>query len=318
MIEDVRRVLAQVLPLRQGELELSLLAPPELSEDGAVGAVGRCVMFGADGSRSQNSEQSVALLAAHPDLAVRGVAAIEGLGRALPALIVRHPSVRLGSGGVIFPEEFFCPDLLARTNATTPEAISAFLLGPDSPFAWARRASLEPAYRPLLSDGTGDWKAALRQHLNSEASAIGFEWRHALLPRWPETVQTAYFGMLADAMLGGSGFAGYLEQAPGEDVHGIVRAFAALGARRLEMLSRIALAKMLEQGSAACIGAGDIDWMEKLAEDIAFPDRWDEIDHHNAGGTYRLLKDELTPLLEEHFERHRTELVTDSRSATSS
>lgn len=321
MIDEVRRVLEQVLPLRQGELELSLAAPPEQRDDGAIGAVCRCVMFGADGSRTQTSEQSVVLLAAHAETTVRGVAAIEGLLRALPALIVRHPSVRLGSDGVIFPEEFFCSDLLSRTDATTAEAISAFLLSPDSPFSWARRASLDPAYRPLITDGLSDWKAALYQHLNREASGIGFEWRHALLPRWPHAVQTAYFGAVADAMLGGGGFEVYLEQAASEDVRGIVRAFTTLGAQRLAALSRIAIAKMLEQGSAECIATDDTDWMEELAEDVAFPDSWREIDHHDDGGTWSLLKDELTPLLESWFERHRVELVTfvlETKSATTS
>lgn len=322
MMEDIRRALAQVLPLRQGELELSLVAPPKLLEDGSVAAVCRCVMFGPDGSRSQSSEQSVVLLAAHAELSRRGVAAIEGLGRALPALIVRHPAVRLASGSVVFPEEFFCPELLAHTSAATPEAISAFLLGPESPFAWARRASLEPAYRPLRKGGTGDWQAELYQHLNREASGIGFEWRHVLLPRWPEVVQTAYFGVVADAMLGGGGFEVYLEQAASEDVRGIVQAFSALGARRLETLSRLAIAKLLEQGSAECISTGDVDWMAELAEDVVFPDSWSEIDHHGDGGSFTLRKSELRPLLEAHCERHRaelvTDLVTDLRSATSS
>jgi len=317
MLAEIRRVLEQVLPLRQGDLELSLASPAEQGDDGAVSAVCRCAVFGVDGSRSQSSEQSVVLLAAHPDLSARGIAALEGLGRALPGLIARHPAVRLGSGGVIFPEEFFCPDLLSRTGASTPEAISAYLLGLESPFSWARRASLEPAYRPLVSDGNGDWKAALYGHLHSEASSIGFEWRHALLPRWPEAVQQAYFGMVAHSRVGGGGFEVYLEQAESEDVRGIVLAFTALGAQRLLGLCRMAIAKMLEQGSAECISTGDIEWMESFAEDVAYPDVWSEIDHHSDGGSWSLLEKELMPALEAHFERYRPILVLEPVATSS-
>jgi hypothetical protein len=89
-----------------------------------------------------------------------------------------------------------------------------------------------------------------------------------------------------------------------------VLALTALGAPRLLALCRMAIAKMLEQGSAECLSTGDIGWMESFTEDVEYPDSWSEIDQPGDGGTQALLTSELRPALDAHFERHRAILTT--------
>ena len=312
MIEGLRALLGRTLPLRLGLYELLLAEPPAVNDDGDPTVTLRGVIRDGGGFED-DLEQTVVLLQPHADRDVRGAAAIEGWCRALPDLWLRHPTLRFNLYVPITPDEIVASDLLARSSATTAEDFAAFLLGPESPFVWARRTARDRDYRKLLLPAGADLRDGLWSHLPDEACSLSFEWRNALLEYWILPPRHAYHALRAICDLGSSGFEGYLEQADAREVRGVYEALLALPSLGLARAMRSALAKMQEQGSAEYLTAGDegaLETIEAIAKGESFPETWREIDHHDEGGTYHLISKELEPAFDAFIVEHRDDLVT--------
>lgn len=199
-------------------------------------------------------------------------------------------------------------DDLASTAARVRQRLTTDPLEGNFPSHFTRPST--PFQRipksPSSDDDTILWQ--LRDQVRTQAHALGFEDRFEVMSDWPQEACTLYFLDLADAMLGGNGLEVFLDQACAEEVVGVLSALDAAGCTTLVQLYREGLSIIAKRGRA--LDDLDEQWLsrEKRKPRARAWRSWQALDSHEEGGTYALLKSELTPKLAAFVAHHRAVL----------
>lgn len=301
MLDEVNAILARVLPLTCGGLQLSHEMLREA--EGSIVCTMICEM--SDDTECGPLEQDLVLLA--PGAGARELAALAGWAAALPELVARAPQVRLGRGAPIDPPDLLPEGLFDAVDLPDPEAYTAWLLGPDSPFIWARTPAEAPVYRPLPADT--DSLDDVLFHVRSEAEALGHGNRHWLTDVWPDPLRAVYYADLAGAAIADEGLEGFVTLRDFGDIVGMYGALIDLGAHRLHELARAAFATVLVDDAAALFDdpESDPDFLMKVA-DGCDPAAWSEIDDGEHGAR-ALVERELRPALRRFVAGHHALLT---------
>lgn len=133
----------------------------------------------------------------------------------------------------------------------------------------------------------------------------------AALPPAPRTLWHLFW---ADNEIHHNGLASLLLQCPGHLIAGSIAAFDAVGAASLAALVRRGVPVAARSGAEFCLEP-DRAWRSGLPFDSTLA-TLDDLDGHEPGRSFFLLKEELQPKLRAYVEAHRADLVSDPRART--